>query len=206
MTEIALARAMLYNLLAASFGDPPTLQLLQAWKQTLPEAAEVTLDEVRRAYTRLLVGPGDGYAPPYASFYLEPSVGGKPLLMGAEAVAVEQLYRQVGLEIAPGHPRLPDHLALELQFMQHLCSREAAALNLADWSAAHRWRKMQQDFLQNHLSPWLPAFAQKVYAVGAHPLYRALVELTLEFVQSEIEEVAQVADLHPVGEVLCVSM
>ncbi len=33
------------------------------------------------------------------------------------------------------------------------------------------------------------------------PFYRALVELTLEFVQSEIGEVAQVADLHPAGEV-----
>ncbi len=205
MMETALARAALYNLLAASFGDLPTPQLLTAWKEILPEAADASLDEMRLAYTRLLLGPAEGYAPPYASIYLEAeSRGGKPLLMGAEAAAVGELYQQAGLEIAPGQPRLPDHLALELQFMQHLCSCEANALNQQNEQEANRWRAMQQDFLQNHLLSWLPAFVEKVNAVGAHPLYRALVELTLEFVRSET--VGQLSELRHAGEVLCATM
>jgi TorA maturation chaperone TorD len=187
--ETALARAALYNIFAAAFGDPPTPELLAAASSLLPEwrsVAPASLDELRRAYTRLLVGPGAGYAPPYASLYIDPPVAGKPQLWGREAETVEARYREAGLEVAPGQPRVPDHLALELQFMQHLCAREADAELRGEPSEAAAWRLRQRDFLQAHLEPWLPRFVARLSAVNAHPFYRALAEFTRALVQAEI--------------------
>jgi len=186
MIETALARASLYNFLAAAFGDPPIPQLLAAWGETLSGVRRAPLDEMSVAYTRLLIGPGPGYAPPYASVYLHPPASGKPLLWGPEAAAVEAVYREAGLEIAPGQPRVPDHLALELQFMQHLCAREADATARGAAAEAAEWRERQRNFLCHHLWPWLPRFVGRVSDVDAHPVYRALAVFTLAFVQSEM--------------------
>ncbi len=201
--ETALARASLYNFLAAAFGDPPTSELIAAWEKTLPGMRLAPLDELRLAYTRLLVGPGPEYAPPYASVHLHPPASGKPLLWGPEATVVEAIYREAGVEIAPGQPRVPDHLALELQFMQHLCAREADATAHSATEEAAEWRERQRAFLCNHLWPWLPRFVVRVSDVDAHPVYRALAVFTLAFVQSEMTSeygVESLAESQPLAE------
>lgn len=186
MMETALARASLYNFLAAAFGDLPTPELMATAKEVLPNVAPAPLDEVCKAYTRLLIGPGAGYAPPYASVYLDPPLNGKPQLWGPAAIAVDSIYREADLEIAPGQPRVPDHLALELQFMQHLCARQAEAQARGKLEEAARWRERQHTFLHDHLWPWLPRFAERAAEAGTHPVYQLLVEFTVSFVQSEI--------------------
>ena len=186
MIETILARASLYNFLAAIFGDPPTLEMLASVREMLPEVEPAPLVELHKAYTRLLVGPGAGYAPPYASVYLDLPSKGKPLLWGREAALVESQYQAAGLDIAPGQNRIPDHLAFELQFMQHLCSRQAEALGRGQPDEADEWDNRQRTFLNDHVWPWLPRFAERVTEAEAHPFYRALVELTVSFIDSEI--------------------
>lgn len=184
--EIVLARASLYNFLAAAFGDPPTTELLAAAADMLPDLPIAPLDELHQAYTRLLVGPGRFYAPPYASIYMQSNFNSKPELWGSEATRVEAIYRERGLEIAPGRSRLPDHLAFELQFMQHLCAQEANARGRGDNEEADGWRDQQQAFLRDHLIAWLPRFVVRISEVKAHPFYLALADLMLEFIHSEL--------------------
>ncbi|HBY92788.1 MAG: molecular chaperone TorD family protein [Ardenticatenaceae bacterium] len=184
--EITLARASLYNFLAATFGDPPTAELITTVAEMMPDVELSPLGELHRAYTRLFVGPGAGYVPPYASVSLDQPVNGKQQLWGPEATAVEARYREAGLEVAPGQPRVPDHLALELQFMQHLCTREADADMRGDAVEAAQWRERQQTFLRDHLWPWLPRFVARLSQVEAHPMYRALADFALAFIESEI--------------------
>lgn len=185
--ETALARAALYNFLATVFGDSPTPDMMRATAEMLPEAESASLEELQCAYTRLLIGPGVGYAPPYASIYLDQSARIKPLLWGQESVAVESLYREAGLEIAPGQPRVPDHLALEFQFMQHLCACEAHAELQGDAAEAAGWRDRQMNFLRDHLITWLPRFAARVTGdLNAHSFYCALTNFALTFVESEM--------------------
>ena len=185
----AIARATLYNCLAAAFGDPPTARSAAAWAKMQPSLPAAPLEDVQRAYTALLVGPGQGYVPPYASIYLHPAESGKRQLWGPAAEAVEALYTEAGLAIAPGQPRVPDHLALELQFMQHLCAREADAEVRGDVTEAGAWRERQQAFLRVHLWPWLPRFASRLAdaATAAHPIYRGLTRLLLAFVHSDLD-------------------
>lgn len=187
--EESLSRAVLYNCLAAAFGDPPTPESVLVWAEMLPGSASADCDELRHAYTRLLVGPGHGYVPPYASLYMNPPANCKPQLWGPEAAAVEALYHEAGLEIAPGQPRVPDHLAHELQFMQHLCACEADAAARGATEEATLWRERQQTFLRDHLWPWLPRFVARLSdaAVAAHPVYRELVSVVADLVCSDLD-------------------
>lgn len=200
LMEDALARASIYNFLAAVFGDPPAADLLTTSIALLPDLPPATLEELSLAYTRLLIGPGKDYAPPYASIYLPPTSDSKPQLWGQEAVAVEAIYLECGLEAAAGQPRVPDHLALELQFMQHLCAREANARGRGENEEAARWRQHQLIFLCDHLWPWLPRFVRRLMEVKAHPFYLAMADFMLEFIRSELEPCLTQVFPSPLGE------
>ncbi len=192
MMETTLARAALYNFLAAVFGELPTPTLLDSARQIVPGLADESLSDLQREYTRLFIGPGEGYVPPCASVHLERQAE-KPLLWGAEAVRVHERYRAAGLEIAPAQPRLPDYLALELQFMQHLCACQAEAWARGEAEEAAQWQAQQESFLREHLMPWLPRFAARVECAAARTFYPVLLRFALEFLQSEIEHLTAVA-------------
>jgi len=152
-------------------------------------------EELARAYTRLLVIPGPEHVPPYGSVYLDGPAGppgtwqGRPTLWGPSSVAVAQAYREAGLAVASGGPQVPDHLGLELQFMQHLCTCEAAALGRGEVAEAATWRARQVAFLRDHLLPWALTFCVHVEASGAHLFYRLVARLTGAFLESEQGEI-----------------
>jgi TorA maturation chaperone TorD len=185
--ENILARAALYNFFARVFGEPPTPDLLTALQEMFPNLTPVGLETLQQEYTSLLVGPSDHYAPPYASIYLHPSQNDKAYLWGPEASAVEDLYRAAGLEITPGQSRVPDHLALELQFLHHLCACEANSDIHGQPEETIQWRRQQQTFLQERLLPWLPRFVEKLKQAQPHPFYGAVGEIVLGFLQTELD-------------------
>lgn len=170
---LALARAHLYGFLAAVFGGPPGAELLAALRSAaladalrelgltpaaLPvgqTAAELTQEELAIVFTRLMVGPGPGYVPPYGSIYLDPPAGSnRPLLWGPSTIAIGELYRAADLELAPG--QVPDHLGVELAFMQHLCAREAHAATTGNNAVVEQARSLQAAMLCDHLGRWAP--------------------------------------------------
>lgn len=202
---LALARANLYGFLAAVFGGPPSAELLatvrgEALASTLRElglasaalpagqaAAEPTQEELAVAFTRLMVGPGKGYVPPYGSVYLDPpAIGRRPLLWGPSTVAIGELYRTADLELSPG--QIPDHLGVELAFMQHLCAREAHAATMADNNAVEQVRSLQAAMLHDHLGRWVPLWAVAVAQTKPHPFYAAMVRLLVSFLAWEQSE------------------
>lgn len=191
----AVARAALYGLLSAVFSAPPSAELLARLAAALPPdlLAEAGLgsanaagnrpadDELAVAFTRLMVGPGKGYVPPYGSVYLDPpATGHRPQLWGPSTMAALEMYRAAGLEPVGG--QMPDHLAVELKFMQTLCEQEASA------AAVARWRRLQADFLRDHLGRWAPAWAAAAGSAAEHPFYRAMARLLVQFLEDEQAE------------------
>ena len=187
MTETVLARAALYNFLAVALGEPPTAAMVRSAGKIIPGLVDAPLVDLQREHTRLFVGPGEGYTPPYASIYLQAEETEKRLLWSGETAKVEVVYRAAGLEIAPGQPRVPDHLALELQFMHHLCSRQAEALTRGEMQEAAQWQRRQEAFLREHLFTWLPRFIARLERYARIPFYPALAGFMLDFLQSEVE-------------------
>jgi len=217
----ALARANIYNFLSTVYTEPPSGRLLdglrtgvvgQALAAVTPDVRVEALaawvesrergelqQELAREYTRLFVGPGRGYIPPYESVQVDTPYSGQHgnsrpedhrsgrLLCGPSMVAVQHAYAAAGLAIDPDQGEVPDHIGLELQFMHHLCNREAEAWNQGDAGAALEWRTRQRSFLIEHLRTWVPKFCAQVQAITNQPYYQAMAAVTIAFIESDLE-------------------
>jgi DMSO reductase family type II enzyme chaperone len=71
---------------------------------------------------------------------------------------------------------MPDHLAVQLEFMSELAAGRAA-------DAASEQRA-QRDFLRIHLG-WTESLASRVAKAGPHPFYRCLTALTARLVSAD---------------------
>jgi len=219
----ALARAGLYNFLAASFGEPPSDEYvgalresgavallvakgiggatLRSWGQALdPDRLAV---ELSAAYLQAFLRAGPEFAPLLASDYLLPALpvgaaASTTLSHGPAAEAVEVAYREAGLVVGGEGPIAPQHLSVEMQFMHHCAAREAAAWGDGDPGRAGRWRKRQSKFLSTHLRRRAGGLAVGLTRAGAHPYYRALADLTDRFLAADSLELAQ-PDRVPTG-------
>lgn len=212
----ALARAGLYNFLAASFGEPPSddyvgalresgaISLLvskaiggeglQIWGQAL--RSDLLASELSTAYSQAFLRPGPQGSPLLASAYFRPAIpteGGSAMTLshGPAAEAVEAAYREAGLVVGGDGPIAPQHLSVELQFMQHCAAREAAAWGDGDPGRAAPWRRRQSRFLSDHLRQWAGGLADELTRAEAHPYYRALADLTVRFLSADSLEMAQ---------------
>ncbi len=74
-------------------------------------------------YTRLFLGPVHMLARPYGSSWLS----GEAALMQSSTMDVLDLYKQCGFAIDTDFQELPDHVAVELEFLYLLLFRQAQA-------------------------------------------------------------------------------
>jgi TorA maturation chaperone TorD len=212
----ALARAGLYNFLAATFAEPPSQPYLEGlhqsgaieilahrgfggesfrvWGQSWDGGREVAR-ELPSAYSRAFIRPGSGFIPLLASAYPPPgtsteSAADLTLSHGPAAEAVEAAYREAGLVVGGDGPITPQHLAVELQFMHHGAACEAAAWGDEDLARSESWRERQRSFLTHHLRPWTGALAHRIALADVHPFYRALVDLLVRFLAADSLELA----------------
>ena len=71
---------------------------------------------------------------------------------------------------------MPDHLAVQLEFMSELASG-----GVAEEASSQR---AQRDFLQNHLG-WTETLWGRVATAGPHPFYRSLTALTARLIAAD---------------------
>jgi TorA maturation chaperone TorD len=134
-------------------------------------------------YTRLFLGPVNPLASPYGSVWLT----GEKTLMQDTTQSVLGLYAQGGFDIDEAFQELPDHVAVELEFLYLLNFRirEATAAGAGAEAAAERPRlsALREQFLDQHLGAWVGPFTQAVQAGAECAFYRDVAALTALFVQ-----------------------
>jgi len=132
-------------------------------------------------YNRLFGGPPEALAQPCGAFWLS----GDKTAIQESTLAVLELYREGGFEVDEGFLEVPDHIAVELEFLYMLVFKqnEAHRAGLADARAA--WEQLQAMFLGEHLGKWVTPFAAAVRAGARTPFYRELADLTERFVRME---------------------
>jgi TorA maturation chaperone TorD len=138
------------------------------------------IERLKIDYAKLFVGPYRLLAPPYGSVYLED----ERRVMGNSTMDVRNWYREEGVDIVL--KEVPDHIAIELEFMYLLIFKEVEAIRNSDFGSAAGYLKKQKAFLETHLGRWVSEFADNVEANAQTEFYKNLAQLTKSFVAKDL--------------------
>ncbi len=129
-------------------------------------------------YAHLFLGPVGLLALPYESAWLE-----KQGVPSSEATqALLNLFADGGFEVDPDFRDLPDHIAVELEFLYTAFFRTAAAIRDADQPAIKELIDLRQRLIDLHLGRWCPDFFAAVRTGAQCRFYRELAEMTAQFI------------------------
>ncbi len=201
LAPLARAREDLCRFLSACFYEPTEafaeeqlfISMQQAASAIDPEwgalasqmgkaYAKKTIQELLVDYTRLFLGPVSPRASPYGSSWL----AGEPGLMQETTLAVSALYEEAGFEVGDGVQDLPDHVAIELEFLYVLIFRENNAAQQGNAEELTRAKTLARRLLAEHLGNWVTPFTQAIVTGAETDFYRCLAELTRKFLSNEI--------------------
>lgn len=146
------------------------------------------LEDLAVEYTRLFVGPGK-HISPHESVHHERGDGDWGTLWGADTVAVKKFIAASGLKYCSGYTGLPDHISVELEFMQRAVRREVQAREENDDDGALCCLRMQKIFIDEHLIKWVPVFCDKIISEAELSFYRGMAGVTRNFIEFEKEEI-----------------
>lgn len=198
--DAATARADLYRFLSACYYEPEQAfmeeklfdsMLIAAQRLSPALAAQAnTLGQAFVAddlqtllvdYTRLFLGPLQVRAQPYGSCWLK----APEATQDNPPPAVLDLYSEGGFDMDAGFAELPDHVAVELEFLYQLAFNKNQADATGQLDEAHRIEDLQRRFFQQHLGLWIEPFAAAIQSEAETAFYRELAELTQAFVRAE---------------------
>lgn len=138
-------------------------------------------DKLLLDYTRLFLGPNRIIAKPYGSVWLE----GGNTVMGESTMAVQALYQEGGFDMSGDFREVPDHIAVELEFLYLLIYRENEARGNGQPEEQAAKAALRKRFLDEHLGRWVGPFTAAVRAGAQSSYYRGLAELTGRFINME---------------------
>lgn len=201
-----VARSAIYRILSLGFSYPEreildflgeglagklkeALQLLpETYRESLApgvkdlESAQAFTDELEGEYERLF--RTELLSTPYETEY-DPM---RSVRKGQELADILGFYRAFGLAPSERRKELPDHIAVELEFMSLLLQKEAYA-GLNGWSEKVEVSiDAQRKFLRDHLGAWVFTFCDRVEENSRLDLYLSLAGLLRKFMELELRE------------------
>ena len=123
---------------------------------------------------------------PYESFFRR-----EDGMVEAGAVnPVASWLTQYGLEVdlAAARSLAPDHLGIELEVMAVLCAKEEEAVEADNGPAVGAVRRVQREFLEQHLLAWAPMYLFAAQRNARTMLYREGADATLQFLFTDLEQ------------------
>jgi TorA maturation chaperone TorD len=199
--SIEKARAAIYNIFSALFCQPDNelirentlfMKLEQALQTTYPDLVSKTIkmkqaasdysdNELLVEYARLFVGPFKTSAPPYSSIYL----GSKDTIFSEETIWVIQFYRSAGLDFNIDIHDLPDHIAVESEFIYYLIFHEVQQLEENNQAEARQFHNLQSQFIFQHFNKWVPAFCEAIINESKNDYFRYLAICLKSFAEKD---------------------
>lgn len=164
------------------------------------------IEDLKVEHTRLFIGPFKLLVPPYGSMYLEH----EEHLMTNSTLDVLRRYKEEKIDVAI--QEIPDHICIELEFMYYLVYQEMRALELnqtehlkngsgdnleyhampesekSSEKQVSDYRLKQYDFLNKHLSCWIPVFREKVNEHAKLNIYKYLAHVTEQIVINDLND------------------
>ena len=87
-----------------------------------------------------------------------------------------------------------DYIAFEMEFMAYLCQKTTEGLKDGDKGSALGYLRKQNDFLEKHLIPWVPAFCDDVQRVARGDFYKAVAKITIGYLGMEQDLIGELID------------
>ncbi len=135
-------------------------------------------DQLKEAYERLFLAEHDGVRRIWGGAYVADR--------DQNLVELRRAYEYYGL--GTGNDEVPfDHLTAEVDFMQFLAFKEAAA---SSPRLGKSFRRAQVDFLERQLGDWVPQFAAAVRGADPTPFYAWAVDRLESFVAGDAKWMA----------------
>lgn len=202
MTEdqfLTTGREDVYRLLAACYYPPSAAFIQEGCVDSLADLLESIVPEAGRfvresarivgedleslavEHARLFIGPFHLVAPPYGSIYLDDT----KTVMGDSTAKVAAFYHFCGLHLADDFHELPDHFAVELEFMSYLAFKQREAESTGNEEEVARIISLQREFLDRFLLPWLAPFTSAIITDGEAPFYQAIARCTAAFINAD---------------------
>lgn len=201
LAETAKNRSNIYELLARLFRcevtpdflallkDPQFLGVLSSmdidFGDELDKGSEAEIIEnLEVEFTRLFLGP-DKHISAHESLHHERNDGDWGSFWGASTVEVKKFIETAGLKYREEFKEMPDHISVELEFMQLVTKKEAEILEDPKKEGLHYCMSMQKKFITEHLIKWIPVFCDKVIQQAEMAFYKEIARLTKDFIEYE---------------------
>jgi len=195
----AAARAEIYRFLALVFSDPcpgKLAMLERDWPATEAALARLglggadcagflALDDagLRRAHLAIFGHAISKDCPPYGAEYGQAHIFEKTQTLAD----VAGFYRAFGLDVSGDVRDRPDHLALELEFMESLCLKQTLAEGqTGNPDKQSLCRDAERAFLQDHLGVWVFSFAHRLTTRAAKGPFAECARLLERFLDQEL--------------------
>ena len=163
---------------AARHIDPDFAEQAQQLKMAFDAESE---ENLLVDYAKLFLGPVGTLAAPYESAWRDQQ-SGSPI---DPTLALVELYDDGGFALDPDFRDLPDHIAVELEFLYSLLFALAAATKSGDQSAMAHALVLRRALLERHLACWITPFATAVDEKATCLFYRQLARLTETFISRQ---------------------
>lgn len=175
-----------------------TQRLISSIKEHL---SALDKDKLQREFMLIFTHGFSKECPPYEIFY-----GCEGYTMQIEVLMeLGGVYKRYGVELSDKADERPDHISIELEFMQYLAYKEAYGIKHGhkeeSIEVAHDGQKK---FILQHLGRWVPLFCQFLSQKAAKGLYLHLSELLSIFITNEVRlfgvkpKIVEAPDFHPI--------
>jgi len=208
--ELAGHRSSIYGFLAAIYRREMTSDLLKQLKDPsmlgvlsnlglklnngfLEKPEHQLLEDLAVEYARLFIGPGK-HISPHESVHHKRDDGQWGQLWGPTTAEVKKFIESTGLSYQSEYTGLPDHISVELEFMQQVLQRQEQAWEADDDETALLCLKNEKKFVDQHLFGWIPDFCEKVIEAAEMPFYREMARLTRSFMEFEKKELKEIKE------------
>jgi len=155
------------------------------WQPLLTALVAVGVQDLHRMqqeYNEVFVAePGGIPCHPSESIYLEQ----QEHTTGRIVAQLEQEYAAAGLSLSPDLGMMPDHAAVELEFMSFLCSQEAEAWDKKRVKDGILTLYRQAAFLDRHLARWIFNWARQITLAKGQGICSVSAETVQAFISHD---------------------
>lgn len=206
--DIAKRRFEVYEFLSYCLLNEPEENLIDLIKSRKGffEGLEVNIDFLddynmedieQEYYDRFFVPTSKIFVPPYESAIRNRKMKKGKIEYGRldseDTFHVKACYEIVGFKVDELNAfgplkanHYPDHLAFELSFITNLVKFELNSLEHKDEERADKWRKLQRDFIIEHISQWIDDYAELVEG-KQKGLYSFICNIIASWIEEDME-------------------